>query len=116
MSARRTWAKRAAIALAVSVAALGAAALYLLGTYDAAPVDPAWLVAASAEIPPGSVTVRWTGTATLVISDGWFTRPGLISLLFGKIAPDVDAVARGLARNGIDAAHPLTAVFPVHSH
>jgi L-ascorbate metabolism protein UlaG (beta-lactamase superfamily) len=124
MSARRSWAKRAAIALAVSVAALGAAALYLLGTYDAAPVDPAWLVAASAEIPPGSVTVRWTGTATLVFSDGettwmtdgWFTRPGPISLLFGKIAPDVDAVARGLARNGIDAAHPLTAVFPVHSH
>jgi L-ascorbate metabolism protein UlaG (beta-lactamase superfamily) len=115
--------KRLAIALAVLLAALGAGAFYLLGTYDAPPVDPAWAVPASAEIPAGAVTVRWTGTATLVFSDGettwmtdgWFTRPGPLRLLLG-IAPDVDAIARGLARNGLDAAHPLAAVFPVHSH
>jgi L-ascorbate metabolism protein UlaG (beta-lactamase superfamily) len=113
-----------AIALAVLLAALGAASFYLLGTYDPPPVDPAWTVPASSEIPAGSVTVRWTGTATLVFSDGkttwmtdgWFSRPGPLRLLLGKIEPDVDAIERGLASNGVDAAHPLAAVFPVHSH
>jgi L-ascorbate metabolism protein UlaG (beta-lactamase superfamily) len=114
--------KRAiAIALAVLIAAIGAAAFYLLGTYDPPPVDPAWAVPASAEIPAGSVTVRWTGTATLVFSDGkttwmtdgWFSRPGPLRLLLGRIAPDVAAIERGLADNGVKE---LAAVFPVHSH
>ncbi len=111
-------------ALIIALAALGAVAYYLLGTHDAPPVDPAWAVAASAEVPAGAVTVRWTGTTTLVFSDGettwmtdgWFSRPGPLRLLLGKIAPDVTAIERGLAHNGIDAAHPLAAVFPVHSH
>jgi L-ascorbate metabolism protein UlaG (beta-lactamase superfamily) len=108
----------------ILLAALGAAAYYLLGTYDAPPVDPAWAVATSAGVPAGAVTVRWTGTTTLVFSDsettwmtdGWFSRPGPLRLLLGEIAPDVAAIERGLARNGIDALHPLAAVFPVHSH
>jgi L-ascorbate metabolism protein UlaG (beta-lactamase superfamily) len=113
-----------AIATAVLLAAICGAAFYLLGTYDAPPVDPAWAVAPSPEIPAGAVTVRWTGTATLVFSDGettwmtdgWFSRPGPLRLALGKVAPDVAAIERGLARNGVDAAHGLAAVFPVHSH
>ncbi len=121
MSASRPWLRRAAIPLAVLLAAVGAAAFYLLETYDPPPVDPDWAMPASASIPAGSVTVRWTGTTTLVFSDGettwmtdgWFSRPGPLSLLFGTIAPDVDAIERGLARNEVAQ---LAAVFPVHSH
>lgn len=110
-----------AIGMAALLAALGAAAFTLLGTYDAPPVDPAWAVPASADVPAGSVTVRWTGTATLVFSDGettwmtdgWFSRPGPLRLLLGKIAPDVAAIERGLARNEV---RELAAAFPVHSH
>jgi L-ascorbate metabolism protein UlaG (beta-lactamase superfamily) len=121
MSAPGPWIRRVATALAVLFAVLAAAAFYLLGTYDPPPVDPAWAIAPSAQIPAGSVTVRWTGTATLVFSDGettwmtdgWFSRPGPLEVLGGKIAPDVAAIERGLARNGV---RELAAVFPVHSH
>jgi L-ascorbate metabolism protein UlaG (beta-lactamase superfamily) len=121
MSAPRPWIRRVAIALAVLFTLLAAAAYYLLGTYDPPAVDPAWAVAPSAQIPAGAVTVRWTGTATLVFSDGettwmtdgWFSRPGPLEVLGGKIAPDVAAIERGLARNGV---RELAAVFPVHSH
>jgi ribonuclease BN (tRNA processing enzyme) len=118
---REGWIRGAAIAVALLLAALGAAVYYLLHTYDPPPVDPAWAVTPSAQIPPGSVTVRWTGTATLVFSDGettwmtdgWFSRPGPLAALGGKIAPDVAAIERGLARNRVAE---LAAVFPVHSH
>jgi L-ascorbate metabolism protein UlaG (beta-lactamase superfamily) len=118
---RQGWIRGAAIAAALLLTALGATAYYLLHTYDPPPVDPAWAVAPSAQIPAGSVTVRWTGTATLVFSDGettwmtdgWFSRPGPLAALGGKIAPDVAAIERGLARNSVTR---LAAVFPVHSH
>ena len=58
--------------------------LWLTRTYVEPAVDPAWAVPGSSTIPEGSVTVRYTGTATLVFSDGdttwmvdgWFSRPG----------------------------------------
>jgi L-ascorbate metabolism protein UlaG (beta-lactamase superfamily) len=121
VSASRSWPRRAAIALALLLVVIGAAGGYLLGTYDPPAVDPAWAVEPSGDIPRGAVTVRWTGTATLVFSDGettwmtdgWFSRPGPLAVLGGKIAPDVDAIERGLARNEVDE---LAVVFPVHSH
>jgi L-ascorbate metabolism protein UlaG (beta-lactamase superfamily) len=107
--------------LAVLAVALGALAYVFLGTYGPAPVDPAWQAAPSREIPPGSVTVRFTGTSTLVFSDGettwltdgWFSRPGPLSLFFGEIEPDIEAIETGLARNELTEA---AAVFPMHSH
>ncbi len=100
---------------------LGGLAFFYLTTYLAAPVDPAWAVEASAEVPEGSISVRYTGTATLVFSDGettwmtdgWFSRPGPLELFLGEIEPDLGAIERGLARNGVER---LAAVFPVHSH
>ncbi|NRA00135.1 MAG: MBL fold metallo-hydrolase [Myxococcales bacterium] len=90
-------------------------------SYEDPPVNPAWAVSGTAEIPDGSVTVRYTGTATLVFSDGetpwmvdgWFTRVGPLSLVAGEIEPDLDAITEGLARNGVSK---LAVVFPVHSH
>jgi len=124
LSAQRSWPRRLAIALVVLFAGVGAAAWFLLATYDPPAVDPAWAVSGSADIPPGSVTVRWTGTATLVFSDGettwmtdgWFSRPGPLAVLGGKIAPDVAAIERGLMDNGVKEHGGLAVVFPVHSH
>lgn len=98
----------------------GGLAWLLLG-YRPPPVDPAWAVAPALAVPPGAVTVRFTGTATLLFSDGktawmtdgWFSRPGPLALLFGKIAPDPAAITAGLAANDVSQ---LAAVFPLHSH
>ena len=94
---------------------------WLLLFYKSPPVDPAWAVTGSSDIPAGAVTVRFTGTSTLLFSDGqtrwmvdgWFSRPGPFSLLFGKIAPDSAAIERGLAANEVSS---LDAVFAMHSH
>lgn len=94
--------------------------VYALNVYDEPPVDPAWTVSGSEQIPPGAVTVRFSGTATLLFSDGqtqwmtdgWFTRPGPLQLL-GKISPDLQAIEQGLAANHVTK---LAAVLPVHSH
>jgi L-ascorbate metabolism protein UlaG (beta-lactamase superfamily) len=94
---------------------------YTLTVYDEPPVDPAWAVSGSEQIPPGAVTVRFSGTATLLFSDGqtqwmtdgWFTRPGPLRLMAGKISPDLQAIEQGLADNHVTQ---LSAVLPVHSH
>lgn len=119
--ARRSISRIVLWALAAIVIAVAGSAWYFLNTYEAPPVEPAWAVEGSQEISEGSVTVRYTGTATLVFSDGettwmtdgWFSRPGPLALLYGKIEPDLAAITRGLARNQVE---DLAAVFPVHSH
>jgi L-ascorbate metabolism protein UlaG (beta-lactamase superfamily) len=96
-------------------------ATFLLTTFEDPAVDPAWALDADSEIPEGSVTVRYTGTSTLLFSDGetdwmvdgWFSRFGPLELALGQIAPDHDAITRGLERNQVDR---LAAVIPVHSH
>ena len=94
---------------------------YLLNTHGELPVDPAWEVRGSKDTPTGAVTVRFSGTSTLLFSDGdthwmvdgWFSRPGPLRSLLGKVAPDEEAIAYGLKAN---AATDLAAVIPVHSH
>ena len=85
------------------------------------PVEKRWEVEGTAKVPPGSLTVRFTGTTTLLFTDGdtqwmvdgWFSRPGILDYLFGGVAPDVDAVTRGLEMNEVTS---LAAVIPLHSH
>lgn len=116
-----TWTKRLLVTLLALLLLLAVTLAWLLLFYKAPPVDPAWAVAGSTDIPPGAVTVRFSGTSTLLFSDGetdwmvdgWFSRPGPFALLFGTIAPDLQAIERGLAANEVDT---LAAVFPVHSH
>ena len=116
-----TWTKRLLAILLALVLLLAIALAWLLLFYKSPPVDPAWAVAGSTDIPPGAVTVRFTGTSTLLFSDGetdwmvdgWFSRPGPFALLYGTVAPDLEAIERGLAANEVDT---LAAVFPMHSH
>lgn len=109
------------LAFAVVLLAAAGTAWFLLTSYVDAPVDPAWAIEGSTSIPDGAVTVRYTGTSTLVFSDGetvlildgWFSRPGPLAVALGEIGPDLDAIERGLARNEVTRAD---AVLPVHSH
>ena len=116
-----TMKKRLLVLVMALVFLLAAVLAWLLLFYKNPPVDPAWALPGSKDIPVGAVTVRFTGTSTLLFSDGetrwmvdgWFSRPGPLRLLFGKVAPDLDAIERGLAANQVSS---LAAVFPVHSH
>jgi L-ascorbate metabolism protein UlaG (beta-lactamase superfamily) len=66
-----------------------------------------------------NVTAQFFGVSTLVfndgdtaiMTDGFFTRPGLTDL--GKLAPDVEIIKRSLQRAGITK---LAAIIPLHSH
>jgi len=106
--------------LAVLALAAGLAT-YMLTTYDEPPIDPEWAMIADGAIPEGAVRVRYTGTSTLLFSDGetkwmvdgWFSRFGPLQMVSGEIGPDLDAITRGLAANEVDR---LAVVIPVHSH
>jgi L-ascorbate metabolism protein UlaG (beta-lactamase superfamily) len=108
-------------ALLLILVLVGLFLVYALSVYEEPPVDPQWAVGGSESIPAGAVTVRFSGTATLLFSDGetrwmtdgWFTRPGPLRLLAGKIGPDLAAIGQGLADNHVTQ---LAAVLPVHSH
>lgn len=48
-----------------------------------------------------------------VLTDGFFSRPGLLSVGLGKLAPSLPRIDGCLARLGVDK---LEAVLPVHTH
>ncbi len=70
---------------------------------------------------PGSLSVTWMGVATLLIddgtsallTDGYFSRPGLARVAAGKVAPSPARVDGCLARAKV---FRLEAVVPVHTH
>lgn len=69
----------------------------------------------------GPLSVTFLGVATLLVddgqtqllTDGYFSRPGLLAVGVGKIAPDPTRIDACLARAGVDR---LAVVAPVHSH
>ncbi len=73
---------------------------------------------ASAESP---LTVTWAGVTTLLIqdgesalmTDGFFSRPGLLTVGTRKLAPSLPSIDGCLARLGVER---LDAVLPVHTH
>lgn len=82
--------------------------------YFVAPVD-------STERNSDSITARYFGTSTLLISDGetaimtdgFFTRPSLSTMLWGELTPNQALITDTLATAQIDR---LAAVLVVHSH
>jgi len=111
---------RSLVVILLVAGLLAGSSVYLLG-YPGPPVDPAWEVQAPESIPGGALTVRFTGTTTLLFDDGdtqwmvdgWFSRPSLFTMLAGTFEPDMEAIEAGLARNEVGS---LAAVIPVHSH
>ncbi len=75
------------------------------------------------DVPPaaGPMWVTFLGVATLLVddgetqlmTDGFFSRPGLVSVGLRRIAPDRQRIEACLARAG---AERVRAVAPVHSH
>lgn len=71
--------------------------------------------------PQSPLTVTWAGVSTLlvddgtsaVLTDGFFSRPPLPSVVFRKLTPSLPRIDGSLARLGIDR---LDAVLPVHTH
>ena len=71
--------------------------------------------------PDSPVAVTFMGVSSLVISDGstslitdgFFTRPGLLRTVTRPLAPDADRIRAGLRRAGVEQA---AAVMPVHTH
>ncbi|MEI5673975.1 MULTISPECIES: MBL fold metallo-hydrolase [unclassified Nocardioides] len=69
----------------------------------------------------GGLSVTFLGVASLlvddgttaVLTDGFFSRPPLLQVGLGKVAPDRARIDAALARAGIDR---LAAVAPVHTH
>jgi L-ascorbate metabolism protein UlaG (beta-lactamase superfamily) len=51
--------------------------------------------------------------ASAVLTDGFFSRPSLIKVVSGKVAPDGARIGSALVRAGIDR---LAAVVPMHTH
>jgi L-ascorbate metabolism protein UlaG (beta-lactamase superfamily) len=70
---------------------------------------------------PGALSATWMGVATLLIddgasallTDGYFSRPGLARVAAGKVAPSPARVDGCLARAKVSR---LEAVVPVHTH
>lgn len=70
---------------------------------------------------PGALSVTWMGVATLLIddgssalmTDGYFSRPGLAKVAAGRVAPSQPRVDGCLARAKVSR---LAAVIPVHTH
>lgn len=54
-----------------------------------------------------------TAGDTAVLTDGFFSRPGLLSVGLGRLAPDRARIRTSLDRAGIDR---LAGVVPVHTH
>jgi L-ascorbate metabolism protein UlaG (beta-lactamase superfamily) len=69
----------------------------------------------------GDLAVTFLGVSTLllddgesaILTDGYFSRPSLVKVGLGRIAPDVDRIDAALARTGTEQ---LAAVLPVHTH
>lgn len=71
--------------------------------------------------PQSPLTVTWAGVTTLLVddgqsallTDGFFSRPGLLTVGLRKLAPSLPRIDGCLARLGVER---LEAVLPVHTH
>jgi L-ascorbate metabolism protein UlaG (beta-lactamase superfamily) len=94
---------------------------YAINTYTTPPVNPDWQLSAAEQSSEDSISVRFSGTSTLLFDDGetqwmvdgWFSRPTPMQLLLGGVTPNMTAIDYGLQANKVTK---LAAIFPMHSH
>lgn len=116
--------KRSLAVLAVLFLLAAGVLAWLLQQHPA--LDPyAPLAWKQSQSPPSGLKVSFLGVATVllddgetaILTDGFFSRPDRLQTFLGKVAPDLDGIARGLKRAGIpERTGKLAAVIPVHSH
>ena len=91
----------------------------MFGRPDLATRADRFCVPDASEQAPLSVTFLGVSTLLLddgtsaVMTDGFFSRPGLLAVGLGRIAPDRARIIRCLDRAGVER---LEAVVPVHTH
>jgi L-ascorbate metabolism protein UlaG (beta-lactamase superfamily) len=110
--------RRIALTIGLLLAIAGGYLAWRLG--DRPSLAPWPVLPAEPALGP-AVTVTFLGVSTLAISDGtttlvtdgFFSRPGLLRTVAGTIAPDEAAIDRALAEARL---HRAAAVFTVHSH
>jgi L-ascorbate metabolism protein UlaG (beta-lactamase superfamily) len=113
-----------AISMGLVAILLVAAALGLAFVWNDRPDPLAAGIPGAPESDPGAegVRVAWLGVTTLlfddgetrILTDGFFSRPGLLDLALDRpVAPDLAGIERALAEGGIVR---VAAVIPVHSH
>jgi len=115
-----SWQRKVITLLTLLMTIIATGLAYIVNVYKAAPVSSAWQLSPGSKMA-GAVTVRYSGTATLLfddgetqwIVDGWFSRPNTWQLALGKIEPNMGNIDYGLSANKIDR---LAAVIPIHSH
>jgi L-ascorbate metabolism protein UlaG (beta-lactamase superfamily) len=108
------------LGLALAMAALAAGGWAALRLRDRPDVG-AYRALAPAGPAAGALRARFLGVSTIllgdgettILSDGFFSRPGLLRTLFARIEPDPTRIGRALERAGIRS---LAAVLVVHSH
>jgi L-ascorbate metabolism protein UlaG (beta-lactamase superfamily) len=61
----------------------------------------------------GTSTVYVTDGTSGILVDGFLTRPSLLRVALGRIAPDLDRITDALGRGGVEH---LDALFVAHSH
>lgn len=61
----------------------------------------------------GATTIQIDDGNTALMIDGFFSRPGLAQMLFGKISPDIDRINYAFAKGSVGN---LAAVLVAHSH
>lgn len=97
---------------------LGWAAWQLHQRPSLAPFAQRWLPPAA---PAATLRIMFLGVSTVLLDDGhtqllvdgFFTRPPLRTVLFGRVTPDPALIQAALARAGVQR---LAAVVTVHSH
>jgi len=113
------WIKRiAGVVVVLAIVAAFAGWWVLNDRPSLAPYDGIRMTQATAATP---IRVTWLGVATILIddgetallTDGFFSRPGKLELVLGKIGPDLDAITNGMKRAGVEK---LAAVIVNHSH
>ncbi|MES2103938.1 MAG: MBL fold metallo-hydrolase [Pseudomonadota bacterium] len=113
------------VLLVLALVVLGAAAWLIYQFMHPPELQPyAGLAMPAADAPidqPDGLRVTFLGVATLllddgetaILTDGFFTRPGRMTVLTGKVAPDPALIRQTLQRAGVKR---LAAVIAGHSH
>ncbi len=113
--------KKLILSLLVIAAVCCAAFFYSIHNFVDIGKYKEWEMKATANPPIDAVTVQFVGVSTVVVSDdsttimtdGFFTRPTAIDLIFGVIEPDTADIRWSLQRLGLEK---LDGIFVAHSH
>lgn len=96
--------------------------IYQVNNYPSlAPYESYFEASASTDDPKNKLVATYLGTSTVALSDGettimtdgFFTRPSVMDLFFGKIMPNRNLIQEVLQQANMTN---LAAVIPVHSH